>query len=76
MPYEKLTTMTTFPGLAQERHNIPTEMAMYMAMTEGMFLGFDSRETPGLSGEQMGCKPWHCMGLDMNWTPPLAGYKR
>jgi hypothetical protein len=38
--YEKLTTMTTLPGLPRQRRNIPIELAMYthtyMAMAEGM----------------------------------------
>jgi hypothetical protein len=34
LPYEKVTTGDYFPALAQQRRNIPTEMAMYMAMTK------------------------------------------
>jgi hypothetical protein len=35
IPYEKVTTVTTFPGLHQESRIFPIELAMYMAITGG-----------------------------------------
>jgi hypothetical protein len=40
IPYEKVTTLTTFLGLIQKSRNFPTSLAMYMAIKEGMFSGF------------------------------------
>ena len=41
--------MTTIPGLARERRNILTELAMYRTMTEGNFLSSSAMAVPAIA---------------------------
>ena len=40
IPYEKVTTLTTFLGLIEEWRDFTAKLTMYMAITGGMLSGF------------------------------------